>query len=236
MAQRKYFFTEQQLREAVASSFSFAETARKLQMPLRGNNASTIKRRIGEYKIDISHFTGHAMRYDNTYVPASNYLANGVTIPSQRLLRKLLREGIKENRCEICGIKDWNGKELTFQLHHIDGVPTNNELGNLQVLCPNCHSQTDNFANKKREKKEYFCKQCGRKMKTKCPTQLCIYCNRAKQARTVPRPSQEELLNLIKERGYCGTARIYGVTDNAIRKWVRTYKKYGSDYASIINK
>lgn len=62
------------------------------------------------------------------------------------------------------------------QLHHIDGDETNNELSNLQMLCPNCHSQTDNYcgqANKK-EKKKYHCSQCGREIKTN--TKLCPIC------------------------------------------------------------
>ena len=29
----------------------------------------------------------------------------------------------------------------------------------------------------------------------------------------------------ISELGYCGAGRKYGVCDNAIRKWIRRYKK-----------
>lgn len=54
---------------------------------------------------------------------------------------KLIREGLKENKCEICGlINEWNGKPLVLQLHHINGNHTDNRLENLQILCPNCHS------------------------------------------------------------------------------------------------
>ena len=52
--------------------------------------------------------------------------------------------------CELCGIEDWCGKPLSFQLHHIDGNNKNNSVDNLQLLCPNCHSQTDTYSNKKR--------------------------------------------------------------------------------------
>lgn len=51
----------------------------------------------------------------------------------------------------MCGIRDWNGRELVFELHHIDGNRNNNSLDNLMILCPNCHSQTDNFRNKSRK-------------------------------------------------------------------------------------
>ena len=51
--------------------------------------------------------------------------------------------------CMECGIKEWNGKKLAFDIHHVDGVRSNNTLSNLQVLCPNCHSQTWNFRHRK---------------------------------------------------------------------------------------
>lgn len=62
-----------------------------------------------------------------------------------RLRKRLIAEGIKQNCCEECGCREWRGKPLTCELHHVDGDPTNHKLKNLKMLCPNCHSQTDNF-------------------------------------------------------------------------------------------
>ena len=59
--------------------------------------------------------------------------------------KRLFKEHIKENKCEICGITEWNNKPIICQLHHKDGNHLNNNLENLQILCPNCHSQTDNY-------------------------------------------------------------------------------------------
>lgn len=53
--------------------------------------------------------------------------------------------------CMECGIEEWNGKTLSFDIHHVDGVSSNNVLSNLQILCPNCHSQTWNFRRRKSE-------------------------------------------------------------------------------------
>jgi hypothetical protein len=64
------------------------------------------------------------------------------------LKRRLIRLGLKQERCEICGISEWLGKPLSLALHHINGDGDDNRLENLQLLCPNCHSQTDNFAGR----------------------------------------------------------------------------------------
>jgi hypothetical protein len=80
--------------------------------------------------------------------PLEKYLI--VDRPHNRgnLKRRLLREGLKEPRCELCGIAEWQGKPLSLALHHINGDGRDNRLENLQLLCPNCHSQTENFAGR----------------------------------------------------------------------------------------
>jgi hypothetical protein len=66
------------------------------------------------------------------------------------LKRRLLSAGIKQNRCEQCGITEWQGRPLSMALHHLNGDGRDNRLENLQLLCPNCHSQTDTFAGRNR--------------------------------------------------------------------------------------
>jgi transposase len=61
---------------------------------------------------------------------------------------RLLGAGLKENRCEACGIDSWLGRSLSLSLHHVNGVTHDNRLENLRLLCPNCHSQTENFAGR----------------------------------------------------------------------------------------
>jgi hypothetical protein len=70
-----------------------------------------------------------------------------------RLKSKLFKSSAKENRCEICGINEWLGKPLRCELHHIDGDNKNNELNNLQILCANCHGQTENWRGKNKKVK-----------------------------------------------------------------------------------
>lgn len=65
-----------------------------------------------------------------------------------QLKARLLSQGLKKNRCERCGIAEWQGRPLSVALHHINGDRLDNRLENLQLLCPNCHSQTENFGGR----------------------------------------------------------------------------------------
>lgn len=67
------------------------------------------------------------------------------------LRKKLVEDGHKKAECEMCGCKDWLGQKLTLELHHIDGNRFNNDLSNLQILCPNCHSLTPNHSMNKKK-------------------------------------------------------------------------------------
>jgi hypothetical protein len=71
---------------------------------------------------------------------------------SRKLKLRLFQAGIKNNKCEECGIDSWNKKGIVCELDHIDGNSNNHKLENLRILCPNCHSQTSTFRYKKRIK------------------------------------------------------------------------------------
>lgn len=86
--------------------------------------------------------------------PIEIYLVHGRDTNRSHLKRRLLAAGIKENRCERCGIADWLGGELSMALHHVNGDGRDNRLANLQFLCPNCHSQTENFSGRGRKRAE----------------------------------------------------------------------------------
>jgi hypothetical protein len=82
--------------------------------------------------------------------PIEVYLVRGRRTNRTHLKQRLLAEGLKENRCEQCGIDSWLGKPLSMALHHVNGDGLDNRLENLVLLCPNCHAQTPNFSGRNR--------------------------------------------------------------------------------------
>ena len=61
--------------------------------------------------------------------------------------KRLIEDGIKDSKCECCGLSIWMGKPIPLELHHIDFDHYNNELSNLRILCANCHMQAHNYNN-----------------------------------------------------------------------------------------
>ena len=76
-----------------------------------------------------------------------NWLTNGV-IPGIKVIRRHLKETY--GCCSECGITEWNNKPIILEVDHIDGHHYNNDISNLRLLCPNCHSQTSTYKAKNR--------------------------------------------------------------------------------------
>ena len=149
-------YTKELLEENVKGCYSFAELCRRLGLAPEGSNPKTLRRKMDEFGVDYSHFTGKAWNKNpSNPVYKGKYLAKlceHSSLPSSKAKNLVYKLGLKENKCEICGITEWLGKSLVCELHHINGDSTDNRIENLQILCPNCHSQTDNFRSRNRSK------------------------------------------------------------------------------------
>jgi 5-methylcytosine-specific restriction endonuclease McrA len=196
----------------------------KLNLRCAGGNYKTIKKYIELYNIDISHFETDDERYSrlikyntNNKIPLEDILVINSTYSRTNLKPRLISENILEYKCIECGnTGEWNGKPITLQLDHVNGVYNDNRVENLRFLCPNCHSQTETYAGKKNKVDIKI-----EKVHTTPPQQKEMSLKRRK----VCRPNYEKLMEEINELGYTGTGRKYGVSDNAIRKWKKFYEK-----------
>ena len=139
---------KQELEQIVKKSFSYADICRALEVSPRGGNYARVKKLIKD--LDISHFNkGPWNKGRKTksvpyqMVPIQQILIeNSPHTGSSKLRVRLIKDGLKENKCEICGCTE------SLELHHINGNHQDNRLENLQILCANCHRKTDNFRGK----------------------------------------------------------------------------------------
>jgi len=150
---RKY--TDDQLVEAVATSHSIRTVLEKIGLTPAGGNYETVKNHIQELNLDTSHFLGQAILRNKTHDyntrPLDAILVHGKLENTWRLKNRLIRESLKEKLCENCGKTQWLGLPIPLELHHKDGDRINNALQNIELLCPNCHSLTDNYRGSKKK-------------------------------------------------------------------------------------
>lgn len=156
-------YTLEQLKDAVEHSRSVREVLKKLGVSPCGGNYSTFHKAVKYYQISTEHFHGQGWNkedyselLDNARkvreIPLEDILKPDTFYKSSGLRIKLINQGFKEHKCEMCGLTEWVGKPISLELDHINGIKTDNRLENLRILCPNCHSQTDTYRgrNKKR--------------------------------------------------------------------------------------
>ena len=148
MSKRKYSIAS--VETAVLQNKSIAGVLRQLGLRPIGGNYRTIHRIIEENGIDTSHFTGQGWNVGLAFKPQKSICDEDVfVINSNYKCSWRLRERYKKvtgiEKCENCGLDSWLGKNIPLEIHHINGINTDNRLNNLRLLCPNCHALTDNY-------------------------------------------------------------------------------------------
>ena len=239
-------YTEEELAHIISISTSWKDFARKqgYSNTPSGATLKALQKKATNY--DTSHFSSvNKNKIERT--PENTFIENSNA--SQRSLREMYRKNnYTEYVCSICGQEPtWQGKELTLILDHVNGINNDDRLENLRWVCPNCNQQLETTGSRNMNRsvfaKKYYCPDCGKEM---CRGAIrCKECDTKK--RIVPLEempvTREELKSLIRTKPFTEVGKIFGITDNGIRKWcdkfnlprkVTDIKKYSdAEWASI---
>jgi len=231
-------YSEQELRELVPAVTSLTEILRHFGLRPAGGNHKLLRRWLDEWGISTDHFIGTPSPRPREPIALEDVLVPGSTYQRSQLKQRLYDTGLKSRSCELCGQgEDWRGRRMALILDHINGVADDNRLENLRIVCPNCAATLDTHCGRanRRPMEDQTCLHCGANFRPKTPRQR--YCSRdcgmrwARAGRPIPgarraeRPPYEQLVAEVAATNWSAVGRKYGVSDNAVRKWMRAYER-----------
>jgi hypothetical protein len=204
-----------------------------------GGGNRVLQRYAATWGISTDHFDPYAANRGPRpgRKPLAEILVEGSAFSRGHLKLRLYEAGLKQPICELCGQGEiWRGSRMAMILDHVNGIANDHRLENLRIVCPNCAATLDTHCARSRRivRAAVSCLHCGASFRPKSATQR--YCSRGcgsrwdrtdmhrLAARRVERPPYPQLVREVRALGYCGTGRRYGVSDNAIRKWLRAYE------------
>lgn len=171
MENKIYKLSDEQFVELLKKSSTISEVLFKLGYTVKGNSwgYSQVKRRMDDLNLDYSIFKGKSAviktnKLNN--VKKEDILKENCKHQRTVLRRYVIKNNLIPYKCAICGCTEWQGKTLSLELDHINGINNDNRLENLRFLCPNCHSQTSTYGSRNQQinSSEYYIPDDLRKM------------------------------------------------------------------------
>jgi hypothetical protein len=234
-------YSKHEARTAIAASQSWAEALRRLGMCWSGGSHLVLRKYAEIWEINTDHFDPYFASRGRGFVralPLDEILVEHSSFSRVQLKRRLYQAELKRPVCELCGQGPvWRGRALGMILDHINGVSDDNRLENLRIACPNCAGTLDTHCARKRRqpRPDERCQRCRktfvpnrtgqRYCSPECGTRWARQGQPRPGARKVTRPPYAQLLREVHALGFSATGRRYGVSDNAVRKWLRAYER-----------
>jgi Zn finger protein HypA/HybF involved in hydrogenase expression len=212
-----------EIKKIVSESKTINEVLTKLGKNTSSGGYKFFKKYITNNNIDISHFWTQKEIIENQFkegkikkISIDDMFTENSTVSRGTIKKRILKENIMDYKCVFCeNDGTWIDKKISLVLDHINGINNDNRLENLRFLCPNCNSTLVTHC---KGSKGYLLKLKKEEKKIKKRD----YKPRIEK-RKVVRPDKETLIKDVEENGYSATGRKYGVSDNAIRKWLNNY-------------
>ena len=159
MTNKIYECTDEQFVKLIKNSTNISEVLFKLGYSIKGNSwgFSQVRKRMDDLNIDVSEFKGKSAAIEKTKQASltSEMLLRENCKHNRNCLRRfIIKNKLLPYKCAICGALEWNGKTLSLELDHINGINNDNRLENLRFLCPNCHSQTTTYGSRNQQRNE----------------------------------------------------------------------------------
>lgn len=149
-------FSREDFQKIVFESKTLSDISLKVGLKVKGDNLTTIKRRMREDNIDSSHIvrglnSNKGRKFPGRKIPLEEVMVTNSSYGRGHLKRRLIEGKIIEYKCECGNEGFWNGKPLSLQLDHKNGIDNDHRKENLRFLCPNCHSQTEFFTGRNKK-------------------------------------------------------------------------------------
>ena len=156
MENKIYKLSDEQFVELLKKSSTISEVLFKLGYTVKGNSwgYSQVKRRMDDLNLDYSIFKGKSAVIKTgslNNVRKEDILKENCKHQRTVLRRYVIKNNLIPYKCAICGCTEWQGKTLSLELDHINGINNDNRLENLRFLCPNCHSQTSTYGSRNQQ-------------------------------------------------------------------------------------